>query len=286
MKLIFKYYFIPQRLPFTWREMNIWMRLPSHAHIVPFDKIVVDELENGVVGFTTLYIAGGTLEENKSRVFKLKWLHQLTSVIDELNLNLGIAHQDVAPRNLLVDGDADSLLLFDFNFAARIGEERYSELRNDINGVIFTMYELITRDNAPRAIPHDSQDISAIEELEWTKHPDVQLDHPVSKFHQVLSEWARERRTGKQLVKHTDAPRFVDWPELPEPPVMELGVDMSNVLGLDNFVSYEWPRVDLLRSGRVVLNWQRVPQRKLNVGESVMATGELVRESDIDAAGS
>lgn len=285
MKLIFKYYFIPQRLLFTGREMNIWMRLPSHPHIVPFDKIVVDEIENRVVGFTTLFITGGTLEENRCRTFKLKWLYQLISAIDELNLNLGIAHQDVALRNLLVDEDADSLLLFDFNFAARIGEPRYSESRNDINGVIFTMYELITRDDAARAIPHDSQNIFTIEEREWTKHPDVQLDHPVSTFREVLSEWSQKRRTAKQLVKHTDAPQYVDWPDLPEPPTLELMVDKGNGFQPETRVSYEWPRADLLRSGKSVLNWQRVPQRKLKAGERVMATGELVRDLDLDGAG-
>lgn len=107
----------------------------------------MDELEGRCVGFTTVYIPGGTLEENKTRVFKLNWLRQLTAVIDELNLNLGIAHQDVAPRNLLI--------IFDFNFSVRIGEPGYSESRNNIDGVLFTMYEIITRDDTLRAVRHE-----------------------------------------------------------------------------------------------------------------------------------
>jgi serine/threonine protein kinase len=109
--------------------------LAQHPHIVSFDKIIVDELEGRCVGFTTEYIPGGTLEENKSRTFKLKWLSQLITVIDELNLNLGIAHQDVAPRNLLINEATDSIMIFDFNFSIRSEEPSYSEARNDIKGV-------------------------------------------------------------------------------------------------------------------------------------------------------
>jgi hypothetical protein len=35
-------------------------------NIVPFDRIVLDEVERRVVGFTTLFIPGGTLDENKN----------------------------------------------------------------------------------------------------------------------------------------------------------------------------------------------------------------------------
>ncbi|KAG8406396.1 hypothetical protein J3458_021229 [Metarhizium acridum] len=101
--------------------MSLWMRLPKHPNIVPFNSIVVDELEGRFVGFTTVYIPGGTLGENNTRTFKLKWLHRLINVIDELNLNFGIAHQDIAPRNLLIHEATDALMLFDFNFSARIG---------------------------------------------------------------------------------------------------------------------------------------------------------------------
>jgi hypothetical protein len=101
-KAVFKYYFLFQFIYKIWHEMNLWIRLPTHPNIVPFDRLVLDELHGHVVGFTSHYIPGGTLSENPSRVFKLKWLWQLTCVIDDLNLKYGIAHQDVAPRNLLI----------------------------------------------------------------------------------------------------------------------------------------------------------------------------------------
>lgn len=174
-QVVFKYYFLDRFLFSRWDELNIWMRLPSHPFIVPFDRLVVDELEGRdvVVGFTSAFISGGTVEENTSRIFKLNWLKQLLCVVDDLNLKYGIQHQDIAPRNLLIDEKADKLLLFDFNFAARIGypsqEEdhaQYSVHRDDIKGVLFTMYEIITRDMHFREVPHHEQDYTTIISME------------------------------------------------------------------------------------------------------------------------
>lgn len=174
-QVVFKYYFLDRFLFRRWDELNIWMRLPSHPFIVSFDRLVVDELggQQVIVGFTSVYIPGGTVEDNTSRIFKLKWLKQLLHAVDDLNLKYGIQHQDIAPRNLLVDEEADKLLLFDFNFAARIGypcqeedHEQYSEDRDDIKGVIFTIYEIITRDMHFREVPHDEQDPTKILSME------------------------------------------------------------------------------------------------------------------------
>ena len=78
-QVVFKYFFLFHTMDMVWNELNLWMRLPDHPHIVPFDKLVVDEIARRVVGFTSAYIGGRTLEENKTRVFKLKWLKQLIS---------------------------------------------------------------------------------------------------------------------------------------------------------------------------------------------------------------
>ncbi|CAG9951405.1 unnamed protein product, partial [Clonostachys rosea f. rosea IK726] len=140
--LVFKYYLHEQFTEARWAEMNLWMRLPANRHIVPFDRVVSDRLgdEDVVVGFTTKFIPRGTLEDRKQ--FKLSWLRHLLSVVDDLNLKYGIVHQDIAPRNLLVGCDADDLLLFDFNYSARIGEGDAGPARNDVKGTIFTVYEL------------------------------------------------------------------------------------------------------------------------------------------------
>lgn len=139
--------------------MNIWMRLPRHPNTVPFDRVVTDELEGRVVGFTNNYTSGGSLEERKPRVFKkvASAAHKSRGRFKPL---LRISHQDIAPRNLVINDSTDCMMLFDFNFAARINcssrleDEAYVEERNDVTGVEFTMYEIITRDDSLRRVPH------------------------------------------------------------------------------------------------------------------------------------
>ncbi|KAH6957297.1 hypothetical protein DER45DRAFT_485935 [Fusarium avenaceum] len=277
-KLVFKYYSIYQRMSFVWNEMNLWMRLPKqHPNIVSFDKIVVDELEGRCIGFTTKYIAGGTLDENKSRVFKIKWLHQLIAVIDELNLNLGIAHQDVALRNLVIDDLTDYLMIFDFNFSARIGDLRFSQARNDVDGVVFTMYELITRHDKLRSVEHEKQNVSDIEGIDWIKHPDVQLDHPVAEFRRVLDQWSAERRKDANRINtYKDAPKYIDWPEIPQPPPSEVVINYTTGLVIKSYGLWSMERRNLLEQEKTVLNWQRPAQTKLKPGERILETGEYI----------
>ncbi|QKX60133.1 uncharacterized protein TRUGW13939_07276 [Talaromyces rugulosus] len=235
-------------------------RLSANVDLV----IVVDELKGRFVGFTTVYIAGGTLEENKTRQFKLKWLQQLIDVVDELNLNLGIAHQDVAPRNIVINEETDSLMLFDFNFSVRIGRAGYSEPRNDIKGVMFSMYEIITRNDDLRDIRHEDQDVSVIENQDWVKHPDVLLDHPVSEFRALLTRWCEKRRSGKHITVRTEAPNFLDWPPLPDPPLSEVETHYQDGTAVKKLKKvYQWRRTELRELGRTILNWQRPPQRRL-----------------------
>ncbi|KAH7235464.1 hypothetical protein BKA59DRAFT_496036 [Fusarium tricinctum] len=275
-KLVFKYYFVYQRMSFVWNEMNLWMRLPKqHPNIVSFDKIVVDELEGRCVGFTTKYIAGGTLDENKSLVFKLKWLHQLIAVIDELHLKLGIAHQDVALRNLVINDLTDSLLILYFNFSARVGDVGFSQARNDVDGVVFTMYELITGHDELRSVEHEKQNVSHIEGIEWIKHPDVQLDRPVAEFRKVLDQWSTERRKDANRINtYKDAPNYIEWPGIPRPPPSEIVTNYITGPMIESYGLWSMGRREMLEQGKVVLNWQRPAPTKLKPGERLLETGE------------
>ena len=244
--------------------MSLWIRLPEHPNIVPFDRIVVDELDGRIVGFTTTYISGGTLKDNQTRKFKLKWLKELIGVIDDLNLKFGVSHQDVAPRNLLINEETDSLMLFDFNYSACIGIEGYVEERNDVKGVYFTMYEIITRDMEPRSIRYDHQHLSSIMQKEWMKHPDVELDHPVSEFRKVLTDWFVKRDIGKIITINSEAPISLNWPALPSPTLFEPGDYYVSggkwpPMTLNSFRRKEWGN----REGYKILDWQRPPQAKL-----------------------
>ncbi|KAF6791390.1 hypothetical protein CSOJ01_14369 [Colletotrichum sojae] len=170
-KVVFKYNMLGLRVPDLWDEMNLWMRLPRHPHVVPFDRVVVDELDGNVIGFTSVCIPGGTLDANRLRVFKLKWLEQLTRVVDDLNLKHGFMHQDIAARNLLIDPETDDLLLFDFNYSACIGTAGHFNDRDDVKGVIYTLYEIITGDEHFREVPHDSQSPADVQTMRtWPQH--------------------------------------------------------------------------------------------------------------------
>ncbi|KAI9150708.1 hypothetical protein HJFPF1_10484 [Paramyrothecium foliicola] len=199
-KVIFKYYFLWQYANKAWKEMNLWMRIPTHPHIVPFDRVVIDEVEARIVGFTNQYFPGGTLEENKRRKFRFEWLEQLIKVVDDLNFKYSIAHQDIAPRNIVVDDLTDNIKLFDFNFAARINcaepeeEEYWHKDRDDVKGVIFTAYEIITRDQTLRDLPHKEQKIENMP-TEWKQHPDVELNRSVEAYQKLLQDWREQRST-------------------------------------------------------------------------------------------
>jgi len=81
-RVVFKYYWTESNVAISWHEANCIIRMPRHPNIVPFDALVVDRVEgiDRVVGFTTRYVPGGTLCEDMSRVFKLKYLEQLIGV--------------------------------------------------------------------------------------------------------------------------------------------------------------------------------------------------------------
>lgn len=87
----------------AWNEINAFAALPTHPNLLPLDRIVLDDFESRVVGFTTKFIPGGTLVDNLSIPLRFEWIQQLTQLVDYLNLELGIMHQDIAPRNLLID---------------------------------------------------------------------------------------------------------------------------------------------------------------------------------------
>ncbi|KAH6856312.1 hypothetical protein B0I37DRAFT_443000 [Chaetomium sp. MPI-CAGE-AT-0009] len=222
-KAVFKYYWHTQFVGKIWDDVNLWLRLPHHPNIVPIDRLVLDEVRGGVVGFTTLFIPGGTLEDNVSRTFKLKWCRQLMDLVDDLNLRYGIAHQDIVPRNLLVDESRDDIMLFDFNWSAQIGHYRgpffssYWDNRDDVRAVVFAIYEIITRD-----------------------------------FH--------FREEGKQITVYTDAPEYIDRPSL-EIPTQEWTSSTGTVMQSQTWAPVN--RSKALALGEKTVEWRRPRQSTL-----------------------
>lgn len=295
-KVVFKYYFLPHHLHQRWDELNIWMRLSGHPNIVPFDKVVIEHLDSTqdhVVGFTSLYIPGSTLdaiEENPKdcRTFKLKWLLQLMSLVDDLAYKYGIQHQDIAPRNLLVEEAADKIMLFDFNFSARIGVSDvgkgtpFIEDRDDVKGVVFTLYEIITRDESFRSVPHRDQHSSRVLDMEdWRKHPDVRLDEPVATYRAELNAWILRRKERGKLKMFTDASTYIDWPDVPEPtrrlPYTSSGADSE--LEPETYPCWTITRQDAKDWNIEVIEWQRPAQKLIKEGILVYADGRVMDTS-------
>jgi hypothetical protein len=214
-------------------------------------------------------------------MFRLSWLQQLIKLVDDLNLRYGVAHQDISPRNLAVDETKDTIMLFDFNFAARVGHastpgdgEAYLEERNDIKGLTFTIYEIITRDDKLRSVSHEQQNLDSLCK-EWVKHPDVKLDHPVATYQRLLQEW-QDRRAS--LLSTAHPAEAITWPSRPKPPDRTL-TTMDPQGQPSSMIVDGWceSRQEVRDRGGTILNWQRPPQSVIDTGVRVLCTGEVVQ---------
>ncbi|KAK3295269.1 uncharacterized protein B0H64DRAFT_394744 [Chaetomium fimeti] len=285
--VVFKYYMNQGNVVMFWNEANCTLRIPRHPNIVPLDRLVVDSPGRGpevVVGFTTPFIAGGTVSDNVSRVFTLNHLRQLTSAIDYLNLSLGIVHGDICMWNLLIDPGTDDLKIFDFNLGAKLGWEggknhrgafRYDEHRNDVKLAIFTLYEIITRDLSFREENHPHElDSSTILEMDWKQHPEVRLEEGVEvlEYRRVLEDWAKSRGTS-DIQDYKQAPESIDWPPLPQFPLLGVGWAKSREAAQ--------MRQSMVRWGEPFLKWERPPTSHLPLpaGQRLLATGEVVGDA-------
>ena len=252
-RVVFKYNIIAQWIRHIWKELHLTKSIPNHPHIVPFDRVVVEDDESRIIGFTTRYIPGGTFDANKNRVFRLLWLQQLTAVVDYLNLELGLIHQDIAPRNLVVDPDTNNLQLFDFDRAARVGEPDYIPERDDVKGVTFTLYEIITQDNHFRQVPFHEQDPQVVLDGEWTVK--TQLDSDILLFRNHLDDWVRQRREGGDIVHlHSDTPDLC-----PPTPCITSHAEGGEPIYESPFVRM---RFSALKLEQNVFDWERPPYQK------------------------
>ncbi|KAG7285726.1 hypothetical protein NEMBOFW57_008020 [Staphylotrichum longicolle] len=269
-RYIFKYA-IHTLIP-IWTELQILARLPPHPHRMTLDRLVLDETTGSrVVGFTTKYIDSETLDKSRPP-FKLKWLRQLMQTVDDLNLRHGIIHQDIAHRNLLIDPETDSIVLFDFNTAYRVGVKKEGGLdnegkwgeRDDVKGVLIFLYEYITRDPALKLYwLHMLDEKDFRDPAKWIKHPDVELDDDVAEFYCELMAWARSRRAGEQLTHYTEAPEPLDWPSLPEEARL-----------IDNVANRH-------KEGLPYLHWTRPLLSKLDPTRRLLATGRYADDEPV-----
>lgn len=296
-RAVFKYQFHTNQAPRTWHELNCWLRLTGHPNVVPLDCIITDYEDvpdhgtvEVVVGFTSVFTPGMTVQDNPSRLFKLKHLKQLIEVVDDLNLKFGIVHQDIAPRNLLISPVTDTLQLFDFSCAGKLGWKGASEdsrlfsnsgsFKLDLMGVVATVYEIITQDTQLAEQVLMGADISTIEEKEWVKHPDVNLERDIVHYRQTLRSWLERRNQPENLITHyTQSPSPMEWPQTWRPTMPMLNHDGKPVG--EPRPSSSVPRAALRALGLKFVEWERPAHDKIPDGFRVLGNGTLVGQADL-----
>lgn len=228
----------------------------------------------GVIGFTTPFVAGPTLENQVAPwSFRLQWLREIISVVDFLNLEYGIIHQDIADRNLFVNPATGPILLFDFGCSTMAPNAFPGQ--DNVKGVMFLVYFLITRDPKYSAYWLQTVDEKEIEHRDkWVKHAEVELDHDVSVFYDELMAWIRKRRDGRQPTEARHA-LDIPWPPSPPKDMVSLGDLRVNLSG--NCLVRQ-----RIQAGRPVLNWRRPPKSKVDPSRRLLATG---RYADEEGAG-
>lgn len=145
------------------------------------------------------------------------------------------------------------------------------KIRDDVRAVIFTLYEVITRDFHFREEDWSTLDVAAIQDIEWAQHPEVRLDHPVAEYRALLNAWVKTREEGKQITVYTDASDYIDWPIL-EKQVIERPLGNGTVHKVS-----AWDMVlrsDALARGEVFAEWQRPMQSALKGEYHLLATGK------------
>ncbi|KAK3375575.1 hypothetical protein B0T24DRAFT_571874 [Lasiosphaeria ovina] len=275
VRVVFKYYTNEGNAGVMWDEIHCVMMIPRHPNIITFDHLVTDVVDKKeiVVGFTTLYVGGGTLDTLPAtgrRRFTLAHLKQLLEAIDWLNRTHGILHNDLFARNLLIDPDTDQLKIFDFNLARRLDEEErdadgdyeYDPFDRDTTCAAICAYQVVTQDLQTHADDDMIADIGVnnVLALKWEKHHAVTLDEDVAKYKELLSKWASGRADAPATVKRV--PQQLVWQAMPK----------SDHLAVRT-------RSALARNSEAHIDWQRPSSsaaRSLAQGEILLATGEVL----------
>jgi hypothetical protein len=205
-------------------------------------------------------------------------------VADYLNLDLGIVHGDIRAWNLLINPETDTLQIFDFNMASKLGNVdcesfRYERHRNDVKLTVFTLYEIITGDLHHRETwePHDLNETPLLRRKDWRQGEKVHLDSPVSEYRDVLQDWVNTRKRAAATFKHYgQASNAISWPPMPEFPLVPIIGSMQQ--RRSELLS------EMVNRGAKFIKWQRPAscQLPLPPGQRLLATGEIVEDDRRD----
>ncbi|KFG86011.1 hypothetical protein MANI_010396 [Metarhizium anisopliae] len=154
-------------------------------------------------------------------------------------------------------------------------DKHYTPHRDDIKGVIFTLYEIITLDEHFRELPHEQQNAEALLQMEWLKHPKVKLNSDVEAFRSALDAWVMNRKSKEFKPMDT----WVRWPWMPKPPlgpVLNYGPN-GEVAGKEMKPVPVLIRKELVQMGEPYWDWERPASYRL--GEALK--GDAGKEVDM-----
>ena len=272
-----------------WNELNVMLRLPQQSSdFLHVDRLIVDENDpTRVVGFATPYVPGADLGRNwQDRPFKIKWMRQLMRAVDDLNLQLGIVHQDLAGRNFLLNSGTDELVLCDFHLAKRYYDTRNPEM-DDVKGLVLAVHDLITHDDryfAKGLWELNEKELTSRFPEDWQKHDKVLLDEglDVQDYYDELMAWANQRRSaglGERPAKQ------IDWPEvryatadptLEKTRLQDMECYMSETSRPSDY--YELLKKRHAVTGHKMLEWARPAASELDVSRRLLVTGKYAEE--------
>ncbi|KAI1959627.1 hypothetical protein LOZ58_004436 [Ophidiomyces ophidiicola] len=181
----FKYTIYQQRVEYIWRELHP-LKVLRDESFVTFRRVVLDDVSKKILGFTLQYIPGGTLEDHRED-------HR----------------EGPSPRNILFEPITRSLKIFDFDRSCLIGAEDQEESRNDVDGLIFTVYETLTKDDHFREVPFDEQEVKKVEDMkEWGLIVPLEEGKGIAVYHHSEAKHQASVPPYPEIVPFIKATRF------------------------------------------------------------------------------
>jgi serine/threonine protein kinase len=255
--MAFKYTILQGQLERLWKEAFLVKRLQSCRYVVPFHNFIINDAQPLFLGFTTSFIPGGCLLETH-QPFRKDWLQQLMDFVDDLNLSYGIVHQDIAPRNLFVEPSTNNLVVIDFGLATYIGSEHEHQQRNDVNGVIYTLYEILTHDEHFRdgVQPDDYhiEDVTSMEE--WPLQIDLEPGLDVQTLRLMVMKWV-------EIRQESNSQRDFIHIALTIPKMPSMGMGKMAIEDEDRLEAEPYNICRNVSTDERSVRWERTPQRKL-----------------------
>ena len=182
----------------------------------------------------------------------------LLLVIDDLEPDITKVTFPAAGEVMFVDPSTDKLVVIDFGLAAYIGSEHEYRHRNDVNGVIYTLYEILTHDNHFRDCVHPDnyhiEDVTSMEE--WPLQIDLEPGLDVQTLRSMVMKWAE--------IRHQNGPRrdlihnTFTIPKMPEPRWSKMTTDEEVPLVVEESSIFQ-----SISTGEKGVRWERTPKSKL-----------------------